>query len=391
MLVVAFSLMEHGLSGGDVRLRAMLRRWADRADIVVCTSPAGRRQVQTWGLPLSCLPSRGFPESLRAGHDLAALLGSFWFAAAWRPSRIVSAPDWVYVQSDFLFEVWTGVRLKRRFPESRLVVLSHHSYREIARMSPCLKYGLLNRLQRRSFRMAARHADRVTVLPTQTGDLARQDLAAMGMPPERIGRMWNGIDLKVIESVEQPEKDFDACVIGLRRNKGLDDLAGIWAGVCRVRPSARLLVLGNMSARDRDAVKRALRRERIEKQVVFGGHRDAPALYREIKRAKICLAPTHQEPYGIAICEAMACGAPVAGYDLENYRRLHPGILTTVPCYDAGALAGAVVKLLEDRAERDRRREAGLRHVRAFDNDGLAEAEWMELVDLTARRVGSRS
>lgn len=50
IFVVTLSLMEHGLSGGDVRLRAMLQRWCKKADIVVFTSPAGQKNMESWGI-----------------------------------------------------------------------------------------------------------------------------------------------------------------------------------------------------------------------------------------------------------------------------------------------------------------------------------------------------
>jgi glycosyltransferase involved in cell wall biosynthesis len=382
LFVVALSLMESGLSGGDVRLRAMMQRLQKHARIVVFTSPAGKRNMAEWGVDADYVISWRFPEKLRQSSDVFAQLGSYWSLVTIRTKvPQVPEPDIIYVQTDFSFEVKLGVRLKKRFPDSRLVILSHHSYREIYEHTGQLHHLIFEKMQEYSFKLMAKYADRVMILPTVTGDMEFEDMVKAGVPESRISRMWNGVDLDVIESVGDEDKRYDACVIGLRKNKGLEDVAGIWADVCKRRPESVLYIIGGMAKSDRAWLVRESKTAGIGGNIVFGGHFSPPQLYSEIKKARICIAPTHQEPYGIAICEAMACGLPVVGYDLENYRRLHSGIVEIVSCFDRSEFARKVVDFLNHAEKCLKLGQKARTHSRAFDNNRIAQDEWEVIKD----------
>ncbi len=383
LYVVALSLMEHGLSGGDVRLRAMLQRWQHLADITVFTSPAGKRNMSSWELHnIFYVTSRSFCEKLRQKNDIFAQLGNYWSLLTVKTGSIKKTPDIIYVQTDFPFEVKLGVRLKKKFPSAKLVALSHHSYREIYELTGRKHHLILKKMQEYSYRLMAKYADYVTVLPTVTGDFCEQDLIVAGVDKGKIGRMWNGVDLDVINDVSDVEKEYDACIIGLRRNKGLEDVPEIWINVCKDMPSAKLYVIGNIADNDKKWLQQRLDSAGLKDSVVFGGHFSPPDLYREIKKARICIAPTHQEPYGIAICEAMAYGVPVIGYDLENYKRLHSGVIKTVRCYDYGIFANTILTLLATPKLLNEMAVQSKKHMIDFSNDKIALSDFNKIIRL---------
>lgn len=78
---------------------------------------------------------------------------------------------------------------------------------------------------------------------------------------------------------------------------------------------------------------------------------------------------TGGESFGIVLLEAMAAGAPVVASDLDAFERvLDSGAAGRMfPVGDAQALAGVLIDVLEDPAERDRLREAGHRRVALYD------------------------
>ncbi len=382
IFVVALSLMEHGLSGGDVRLRAMLQRWQHEADITVFTSPAGKRNMENWGINVTFVTSLPFCEKMRQKSDVFAQISNYWSLLTIKISKIVAdlLPDVIYVQTDFPFEVKLGVRLKKRFKNARLFALSHHSYREIYGLSGKLHHLILKNMQEYSYRLLAKYADLVTVLPTVTGDFCKDDLLKAGVDEGKVDRMWNGVDIDVINDIEDVDKEYDACIIGLRKNKGLYDVSSIWQRICEKRSSSTLYIIGNIADMDEKWLLAELKKHGLEDSVIFGGHFSPPDLYREIKKAKLCIAPTHQEPYGIAICEAMACGLPVVGYDLANYRRLHENIVMTVPCYDFDAFADAAVLLLQNMDKLNEMSIQGKSHMLDFSNDKIAEVDFKQLV-----------
>jgi phosphatidylinositol alpha-mannosyltransferase len=90
----------------------------------------------------------------------------------------------------------------------------------------------------------------------------------------------------------------------------------------------------------------------------------------------IYVAPnTGGESFGIVLLEAMASGTPVLASDLAAFQR----VLSNGDCgklftnEDSDSLANAVIELLEDDAEQNRLREAGLKRVIEFDWDSVAD------------------
>ena len=89
------------------------------------------------------------------------------------------------------------------------------------------------------------------------------------------------------------------------------------------------------------------------------GFLPAAEYYAKIKEAKILFAPSHEEGWGIAVCEAMAAGLPVVAYDLPAYRKIYSGAYSAVPCFDHAMFAHAVARILNDPAEYTRLQKLG--------------------------------
>ena len=66
-----------------------------------------------------------------------------------------------------------------------------------------------------------------------------------------------------------------------------------------------------------------------------------------LKSAKLFLAPSHEEGWGIAVSEAMACGIPVAGYKLDAYEMVFGDSIHYAPCFDKNELASRALELLD--------------------------------------------
>lgn len=75
----------------------------------------------------------------------------------------------------------------------------------------------------------------------------------------------------------------------------------------------------------------------------YGGHLDAAALAAELRRAALFLfTPCWDEPFGLAMIEAMACGLPVAAIDRGAVREVAGEAGRFAPPGDAAALAEAI-------------------------------------------------
>ncbi len=99
--------------------------------------------------------------------------------------------------------------------------------------------------------------------------------------------------------------------------------------------------------------------------IEFGWMLDQEVVARALNATDVFLMPSTAEAFGLMAIEAMACGTPVIVFEgtalPETVGAPESGI--AVPP-DAGALAGAITRVLGDPALRARLRENGLRHVR---------------------------
>ncbi len=77
--------------------------------------------------------------------------------------------------------------------------------------------------------------------------------------------------------------------------------------------------------------------------VTYGGHRDAEALAEELARMSLFVfTPCWDEPFGLVAAEAMACGLPVAAFDMGAAREVVGEAGRFAPPGDVAALADAM-------------------------------------------------
>lgn len=92
---------------------------------------------------------------------------------------------------------------------------------------------------------------------------------------------------------------------------------------------------------------------------------DLAGFYRSLD---VFVSGSWTETGPMTVPEAMACGIPVVTTDVGNVQLWSgsDGALSIVPPRDADALASALVALLDDPDERDRRSDAGIAAIAPF-------------------------
>ena len=374
-----------GITGGPVRFHEVSKRFAADGRVQhLLTTPGGKTMQTTLGcqLPMTVVPASLLlrSEPCRPFRFWSYLVTSLlWrFRAAKLPRT-----DVLVTVSDYFCDIIPALALKRRTDAKWIAWIHHCETDPRERPGNRLVNELTYRMQRWSFKRIAAHADSAWINDTLAGDEIERRLLALGMPKSKIRRMQNGIDLSAITSPNlqtfKPSNlqtfSPDAVMIGVRPNKGLHDIIPIWQMVTKLRPGTTLTLMGGMSG-EAEVVKEI---ERLKLPItVFkpeNGFLPAADYYAKIKEAKILFAPSHEEGWGIAVCEAMAAGLPVVAYDLPAYRKIYPGAYAAVPCFDQAMFANAVARILNDPAEYARLQNLGRICASQYDWNTIAAAD----------------
>jgi glycosyltransferase involved in cell wall biosynthesis len=192
-----------------------------------------------------------------------------------------------------------------------------------------------------------------------------------GVARERIQIVGGGANLHP-EKVERRDDGRTLLFVGKDfQRKGGPILLRAFQRLHRQRPTLRLLIAGP--------------RERLEglpEGVSHLGFVTADKLTEVFSRATLFVLPTLREPYGLAFLDAMACGVPCIGTDVEAVPEVldHGNAGVLVPPGDDAALAEAIDSLLDDPA---RTHALGLRGRMRVDGGFL----WSHVADRLERAL----
>ena len=183
-----------------------------------------------------------------------------------------------------------------------------------------------------------------------------------------ISLVYNGVDLDRYDHQEacctlkeeydmEPDAQIVGVVARLEPEKGHATLLEAWPAVLRACPNAYLLVVGEGSRCD--ALKQQAADLGIGHRVVFTGRReDVPAVTAALD---VAVLPSYREAQGLSVLEAMALSRPVVASNVGGIPEMIQDGITglLVPPRDPQALAGAIVRLLEDHPLADTLGRAG--------------------------------
>ncbi len=207
-----------------------------------------------------------------------------------------------------------------------------------------------------AYRRLARYTSAVVANSESTRRFAMQQ---MGFPSSLIHTLHNPVPDDLLRPADPDAVAKLRAAYGLPKGtpvitaitrfypaKGIRFLISAFAGISDRFPKARLLLVGDGPLRDElDAQARALG---VSDRVIFAGfQRD---VVTHLALSTICVVPSIEEALGNSAIEGVAAAVPVVasreGGLPEVVREGRSGLL--VPPGDAGALAGALRRLLEE-------------------------------------------
>ena len=375
------------LSGGDRIFIECARRWAERGNIInIFTTEDGLKVCQGQSLKnvnYFLLPSARF-----------RVLGIFYsyivrtIKACSKFFRISFEDSIVYSSSDFWPDSIPAFVMKKRSKNSEWVACFYlfapspfRSSSEIdyrgGRASLSLRNLAYYFSQQIAYWLIRRYADHIVV----TNQLDKDIFVKSGVSPDRVIPVYGGVDIKAISKTPSPQDfNYDGCFVGrLHPQKGPLELIRIWHLVCKVRPGAKLVLIGNGPLEYK--VKNEIKRRGLEGNVDVLGYIDGEQKYNILKSSKVFLHTPVLDTGGMAAAEGMACGLPVVGFDLPGYEFCYPRGMLKAPIGDLEAFADLVLNLLHDEDLYHQTREDALEFVQGWDWDKKAE-EILEVLKL---------
>lgn len=332
------------LGGGDIRFVEIGKRLVRRGvSVTVVTTAAGIETMRELGLAAAA-------EVLRTGWlRKAGLLVAYavnGLAATMKTVRL-HPRTCLYSTSDYLPDVIPAYFFKMRFPSGTWVQVVHHLMPHPSRRAG---NGLRNRLsyygQRMSLALIRRKADMVIVV----NPLTKVRLVDLGFADSKVKVSPNGIERSFFREITPAvDNSYDAAFLGrIHPSKGIFELVDIWYEVCKRRGPSTLAIIGTGDQRVKAELDRRIRLRGLQAQVETRGFLPSREAFATIKSARVFAFPSHEEGFGLSVCEAMACGLPVVAWDLDVFQALFPSGVVRIPEGDVGAFADAVVRLLDD-------------------------------------------
>ncbi|MCP9491062.1 MAG: glycosyltransferase [Solirubrobacteraceae bacterium MAG38_C4-C5] len=209
--------------------------------------------------------------------------------------------------------------------------------------------------------IAAFYGQCATVLsPSPSSDAV---LEGMGIAPQRVGRWDRGVDVgRFSPATGDPASlpgEVSVLYVGrLTREKGADLLADAFLAAREREPRLHLVLAGG--GPEEEAL-----RERLGEHATFLGWLEGEALARAYASADLFLFASRTDTFGQVLLEAQASGTPVIAVAEGGPTSIvEDGVTGRLCPADAEALAGAVLELASDEAQRDRLAAAALDAVR---------------------------
>jgi glycosyltransferase involved in cell wall biosynthesis len=237
-----------------------------------------------------------------------------------------------------------------RGPRPRVIAELHGNWRHATRLYGSPARRTLTPLVDALDRYGLRRADATRALSAYTAGLVE---AERGSPPDASFPTYSDLSVFTARPVQPlPERPAALFVGVLEAYKNVDGLAAAWRQVATQVPEARLVVVGKGPSAAVVARLAADLPGRVEHVAEL-----PPAdVARRLDEATVLVLPSRYEGLGRVVIEAFARGRGVvasrAGGILDLVEDGREGLLVDVD--DVGGLAGALVRVLSDRALAER-------------------------------------
>jgi glycosyltransferase involved in cell wall biosynthesis len=359
-LLLSFSAWAGGMSGGDRHLLEMAAHWREHVDIEAMAPPQAAELLEEFLPGVNLHPiGWGSPRVNASGPLLSGEYLRRSLRAQIRPPRA----DVVIAASHFLPDACALAAAVRRGAAG--VTYVYHLVGERTERSARSLWSRYD--ERASLAILRRRAAVVFACNSATaGALENQ-----GFAPTRTDVGINTAAFAQARPAGAPPRI--AFVARLARSKGVLDAVQALALVRRSVPAVQLVMVG--SGPERGAAERRAQELGVSDAIEWTGFVSEERKHSLMAQARVFLAPSYEEGWGIAVAEALASGLPVVAYRLPILDEVFGPVYTGVELGSVAQLAAALQTLLTDDAAAERAGSRGREAVAKYDVGRIAQQE----------------
>lgn len=351
-----------GISGGDKRFIEIAKRWKS-IELTVATSRNGSILCKRFGLKGNFLITSG--EKTFQLIPLLYVLRTFIAIVKMRRVNAI-----LYSTSDFFPDVVPPFIVKSN--AARWFCVIHHLYPHYTQRegNPLVNFAAYY-LQKISFYLIKKRADGIIVV----NETVKHALLHDGFPEKKIFVSANGVNIDAIRKSKKEGKAYDGIFMGrVTISKGIFDLLRIWHKICQYAPHMQLAIIGEGSRSITKEMLHMIQRYNLSNNVTMLGFVPDKTVYTLMKSGRVFLFPSHEEGFGIAIIEALACDLPVVAYDLLSYPKMIRKYIHAVKPYNLDDFSKTCLELMTKKtATEHTKKSIALHH--GFSWDTIAKRE----------------
>jgi glycosyltransferase involved in cell wall biosynthesis len=229
----------------------------------------------------------------------------------------------------------------------------------------------------------------------------RDILHLFNVPPEKIVVVYNAIDshFSVTPSDEavarvreryQLDHQFILYVGNIKPHKNLVRLIEAFDRLRRGGlEDLKLLIIGDQISK-LPALRRAVHRHKLHKQVRFLGYLSDDQLAILYRLASAFVFPSLYEGFGLPPLEAMASGTPVVTSNVSSLPEVVGDAAVLVNPYDVDAIVDGVRRVLTDPALAADMRRKGIERAREFSWERSVAKTWAVYQTIAGKRATAR-
>lgn len=282
--------------------------------------------------------------------------------------------DIIYSGSDFFPDVVPSFLYKLLHQKTKWVQCVFHIYPHWQeRPGNKIKNFIAQYLQKFSF-LLIQKADLVININKKT----KNHLAKTGINRDKIFINYPGIDFDYLKKIRPSfkTKKYQGSFLGrLTSSKGIFDLIKIWKLVTLKFPDYKLAIIGGGNPKIRRKLEEEINKAGLKNQINVLGFLENNDSFSIIKKSDFFIFPSHEEGFGIAIAEAMACGVPVIAWNLPIYNETFQRYIFKIKENDIKAMAEKIIYLSENELIRKDKIQKGIKFIQRYSWDYVAKRE----------------